>query len=148
MEGKNTDFKRPRIIVYALILTGITIGTIIAISMRSPIELDIIRDRNSLFRETGMGMIENVYTLKVINKDKSAHEYTLSAEGIEGMKLKLPKKQIYAESGAVVEVPVSIEVDPELLKQRTSEIFFKLDAINSDLGITEEARFLGPRLGR
>ena len=148
MEGNHTDFKRPRIIVYALILIGITIGTGIAISMRSPIELDIIRDRNSLFRETGMGMIENVYTLKVINKDKIAHEYTLSAEGLEDMKLKVSKKRIYAESGAVVEVPVSIEVDPETLKQRTTEIFFKLDAIDSDLSITEEARFLGPRTGR
>ncbi|MCK4707756.1 MAG: cytochrome c oxidase accessory protein CcoG, partial [Gammaproteobacteria bacterium] len=148
MEGKHTDFKRPRIIVYALILIGITIGTGIAISMRSPIELDIIRDRNSLFRETGMGMIENVYTLKVINKDIISHEYKLSIVGIEGMKLKMSKKYIYAESGSVVEIPVSIEVDPETLKQRTSEIFFKLEAIDDDLAVVEEARFLGPRPGR
>jgi len=148
MEGGHTDFKRPRILVYASILIAITIGTIVAISMRSPIELDIIRDRNSLFRETGMGLIENVYTLKVINKDKTAHEYSINAEGIQGMKLNLPEKQIYAESGEVVEVAMSIEIDPELLKQRTSEIFFKLDTLDGSLSTIQEARFLGPRQGR
>ncbi len=148
MEGKHTDFKRPRIIVYALILIAITVGTIIAISMRSPIELDIIRDRNSLFRETGMGLIENVYTLKVINKDQVAHEYRLLAEGIDGMKLNLPDNKIFAESGSVVEIPVTIEIDPELLQKRSSEVFFQLEAIDADLSVIEEARFLGPRRGR
>ena len=148
MQGKHTDFKRPRIIVYALILIGITIGTGIAISMRSPLELDIIRDRNSLFRETGMGMIENVYTLKLINKDIVAHEYLLSAEGLDGMTLNIQKKHIYAESGSVTEVPVSIEIDPETLNKRSSEIFFKLETIDGELSVVEEARFLGPRPGR
>lgn len=148
MEGGHTDFLRPRIIVYALILIGITIGTMVAIFNRSPIELDIIRDRNSLFRETGLGMIENVYTLKVINKDIIGHEYRISVEGLDGMKLNIQKKKIVAESGAVVEVPVSIEMDPDGLKKRTSEVFFKLEALDSDLVTVQEARFLGPMPGR
>ena len=112
----------------------------------SPIELDIIRDRNALFRETGMGMLENVYTLKVINKDIVGHEYRLSVEGIKDLKLNLAKQRIYANSGSVVEIPMSIEVDPANLKQRTTEIFFKLEAIDTNLSVTEEARFLGPRV--
>jgi len=148
LEGNHTDFLRPRIVLYALILIGISIGTGIAIYNRSPLELDIIRDRNSLFRETGLGMIENVYTLKVINKDISAHEYNLSVEGLEGMKLNIQKKQIFVESGDVLEVPVSIEVDPDTLEKRTSEVFFKLETLESDLEVIEEARFLGPRAGR
>jgi hypothetical protein len=43
-----------------------------------------------------------------------------------------------------MEVPVSIEVDPETLKKRTSQLFFELEAIDADLKVTEEARFLGP----
>jgi cytochrome c oxidase accessory protein FixG len=144
LQGQHTNFLRPRIILYALILISITIGTFVGIFNRNPLELDIIRDRNSLYRETGMGMIENVYTLKVINKDLSAHEYRLTAQGIEGLKLNISKPKIYVESGDVMEVPVSIEVDPETLKKRTSQLFFELEAIDADLKVTEEARFLGP----
>lgn len=144
MNGEQTNFMRPRILLYATILMAITVGTIIGIFNRSPIELDIIRDRNSLYRETGMGMIENVYTLKVINKDIVPHEYNLTAEGLPGLKLHISKERIFAESGAVVEIPVSIEVDPENLKQKTSTLHITLAAKNADLSITEEARFLGP----
>ncbi len=145
ISGKHTTVLRPRIIVYGLILLGITIGTAIAIMGRSPIDLDIIRDRNSLFRETGMGMIENVYTLKVINKDIIDHEYNLSVEGMSNIKLNVPKTVIFAKSGDVVEIPVSIEVDPEKLHKRTTDIFFKLASKDGSLSLVQEARFLGPK---
>ncbi len=148
MEGKQTHVLRPRIIVYALILIGIMVGTGIGIYNRSALELDVIRDRNSLFRETGMGMIENVYTLKVINKDIRAHEFSIEAEGLSDMKLNIPNKRVYAEPGSVVEVPLSVEVDPEKLEKRSSEIHFTIKALDSDLATTEEARFLGPGPGQ
>jgi len=146
LNGERTNAFRPRIVVYGLILLGITVGTIVAMMKLSPIEMDIIRDRNTLFRETGMGMVENVYILKVINKDIVGHEYRLSVEGIKDLKVNMAAKRIYADSGSVVEIPMSIEVDPENLKQRTTEIHFKLEAIETNLSVTEEARFLGPRV--
>ena len=33
-----------------------------------PMGLDILRDRNQLFRENSEGLIENTYTLKILNK--------------------------------------------------------------------------------
>lgn len=145
IDGKKTHILRPRIIVYALILLSVTVGSIAGIAVRSPIELDIIRDRNSLFRETDEGLIENVYTLKVINKDDKPHEYKVSATGIEDMKLFMNSSRIFADSGLVIEVPVRLVVDPEVLSQRSSEVVFHLEAIDADLKTDEEARFLGPR---
>jgi cytochrome c oxidase accessory protein FixG len=145
LQGTETNFLRPRILLYAAILAAITIGTGIGIANRSPIELDIIRDRNSLFRETGMGTIENVYTLKVINKDLVAHEYLLSADGLPELKLKMQRDQIKVESGGVLEVPISIEVNPDLLDKRTTEFTFRLETIEDpSIYIVEEARYLGP----
>ena len=43
---------------------------IIELFGRIPLEVDIIRDRNSLYRETNEGLIENVYTLKILNKSQ------------------------------------------------------------------------------
>lgn len=146
MEGKHTKVFRPRIIVYSLILLGITLATAYSIAIRSPIELDVIRDRNSLFRETDDGMIENIYTLKIINKDTSPHEYEITASGIEGLRLVASKNEIIANSGQVIDVPVRIIVDPFVLKSRSTEVEIHLNALDADLSTTEEARFLGPNI--
>ena len=149
LAGKQTHILRPRIIVYGLILMALTVGTIVAIINKPSLEMDVIRDRNSLFRETGMGMVENVYTIKIINKDEKPHEFELSAEGMPGIKLNTQQKRIYAEPGSVVEIPVSIEADPDKLTERSTPVFFRLQATDEpDLEATEEARFLGPVPGR
>ena len=146
LSGKTRHIFRPRIFVYGLILAVITIGAFASILGRSPIALDVIRDRNSLFRETNEGLIENVYILKVINMDQQTHEYSLSVTGITGLNLKMDAFDIVVKSGEVVELPVRVNIDPENLEERSSEISFHLDAIDGeDLSVTEEARFLGPR---
>jgi len=146
LTGKAGHIFRPRIFVYGIILAVITIGSFYAILDRTPIALDVIRDRNSLFRETNEGLIENVYILKVINMDKQEHEYSLSVTGIAGLNMEMDTVDIVVKSGEVVELPVRVNIDPEDLQQRSTEIRFHLDAIDEDdLSVTEEARFLGPR---
>ncbi len=146
IEGKKTHVLRPRIIVYSFILIAITIGTISSIAARSPIEIDIIRDRNMLFRETDEGFIENVYTIKVINKDIVPHKYSLTATGIDNMSLLMNRKEIVADSGLVIEVPIRLVVDPEAIKKRSTVVQFQLKALDADnLSVSEDARFLGPQ---
>ncbi len=145
LRGQHTHIFRPRVIVYALVLLGITAGAFYSILSRSPIAMDVIRDRNSLYRETNEGLIENVYIIKLLNMDKQDHTYTLAAEGIPELILKKDAEDIFVKSGDVVELPVRVQVDAYNLKQRSNEISFILNAIGHDeLSIVEEARFLGP----
>ena len=44
---------------------------ITSMATRTPIILDIIRDRNTLFRELPGDIVENTYTLKLINQNVS-----------------------------------------------------------------------------
>jgi cytochrome c oxidase accessory protein FixG len=146
LSGQATHIFRPRIFVYAAILALITIGSFYAILNRSPIALDVIRDRNTLFRETNDGLIENVYTLKVINMDKVPHEYSLSVTGVDGLNMQMDTVEIFANSGEVIELPVRVNIDPARLQERSTEINFHLNAVeDGSLSVTEEARFLGPR---
>lgn len=145
LEGGQTHIFRPRVVVYALILVAITIGTFYSILTRNPIALDVIRDRNSLYRETNDGLIENVYTLKLLNMDRQDHRYILTVEGIPDMVLKKDVEDIYVKTGEVVELPVRVQVDAYNLKDRSTEIGFTLQADGfDDLVVTEDARFLGP----
>ena len=146
LQGEHTHIMRPRMVVYALILIGITIGAFYSILSRSPIGMDVIRDRNSLYRETNEGLIENVYIIKLLNMDSQDHSYTLTAEGIPELVLKKDVTEIVVESGDVVELPVRVQVDAYNLKKRSNEITFTLKAIGFDeLSVVEEARFLGPK---
>jgi len=143
--GQPKHILRPRVIVYALILIGITVGAFYSILTRTPIAMDVIRDRNSLYRETNEGLIENVYIIKLLNMDKHDHSYTLSAEGIPDLILRKDSENIFVKSGEVIELPVRVQVNADNLIQRSNAISFTLKAAdNEDLTVVEEARFLGP----
>lgn len=143
--GKPTHLFRPRTIIYGVILLALLSGLGIAIFTRLPLELDVIRDRNTLYRELPDGLIENVYILKVINMDSVQHEYQLTVDGIENMKMKMKMKKIVVRSGEVIELPIVLQVSRVALSKRSSIVEFKLVAKEkSSLTVTEEARFLGP----
>jgi polyferredoxin len=126
-------------------LIGITVGAFYSILTRTPVGMDVIRDRNSLYRETNDGLIENVYNIKLLNMDKHDHSYTLTAEGIPELILRKDSAEIVVKSGEVVELPVRVQVNADNLKQRSNEIKFILKATGYDeLSVVEEARFLGP----
>jgi cytochrome c oxidase accessory protein FixG len=148
LQGKHTHIFRPRVVVYALILLAVTAGAFYSILTRIPIGMDIIRDRNSLYRETNEGLIENVYIIKVLNMDTQAHDYTLTVEGIPNLILKKDTANISVKSGEVFELPVRVQVDAYELKNRSNNISFTLDATGfSELTVTEGTRFLGPPVG-
>lgn len=145
LHGKKESFFRPRVTIYIVLLAVITTALLTSIAQRVPLGLDIIRDRNSLYRETDEGMIENVYTLKVMNMDLDSHRYSLAVGGIEGLRIARANKAIMVDSGAVLHYPIRIQVDPEKLKTASTELIFYLNAIDDDsLSVEEDGRFLGP----
>lgn len=145
MEGIKTKIIRPRIVIYFLLLFFITSALVYKMVVRIPLELDIIRDRNALYRETNEGLVENIYTLKVINMDKSAHQYKLNISGIEGLKVTKKMDRIFVPGGGVVDVPVSIQVDPVNLKRTAQPLEFRLiSTSNPEIQVKETGRFIGP----
>jgi cytochrome c oxidase accessory protein FixG len=145
VSGRPTRVFRPRIAVYAFLLVGITGAVVFGLTHRVPLDLDVIRDRNALYRETSDGMVENVYTLKVINMDNRSHRYHLSVAGILGMELLGAEQAVAVNSGEVVSLPVRVRVDPFALDRRSTAITFTLEAESAPrLRTVEEARFLGP----
>ena len=145
ISGIPTKILRPRIIIYFLLLVIISCALVYKMAVRIPLELDIIRDRNALYRETNEGLIENIYTLKVINMDDKAHQYSLNITGIDGMKVIQKTSKIIVKSGEVFELPLSIQVDPVNLNKTAQSLNFDLvSTTNPDLHVEETGRFIGP----
>ena len=143
--GKKQRILRPRVMVYAAILL-LLFGTLVTHMLsRVPLELDVIRDRNALYRETRDGLIENVYTLKILNMDSQTHRYLLTASGIDGMILVLDRPEIEVEAGTVRQLIARVQADEFNMESRSQSINFRLQAIDANhLTTVEEARFVGP----
>jgi cytochrome c oxidase accessory protein FixG len=144
LEHQKTRFFRPRTLIYGGLLTVLTIGFVVAVALRSPVSLDVIRDRNALYRLTGTGEVDNVYTVRILNKSEREQRFRLEARGASPLAL-LPNVAEYrVASGAVHSVPVRVRraaYDP--LGAET--IIFTLWSLDDPHVSTEtEARFLAP----
>jgi cytochrome c oxidase accessory protein FixG len=133
LAGGTTKIFRPKLIGYAFVLAIMSTLLVYDIATRVPLEVDIIRDRNSLDRETIEGLIENVYTLKVLNKSQVEQTYTVEVLGLEDAKY-LGDEKVTVEGGGVFTLPISIAVDPINLEEGTKTIYFKVTtSVNGEI---------------
>ncbi|MCB6184732.1 cytochrome c oxidase accessory protein CcoG [Leeia sp. TBRC 13508] len=134
---------RPRVILYTAILFVLVAAMIGTLAVRNPLKADVLRDRNTLVRETADGL-ENVYSLIIINTDEKDHQYNVSVDGIDGIKLasdtKLP---VAMASGSTLKFPVRVIADPEKAKPGTYDIHFKIEAVDTPtLSRVEKSTFI------
>ncbi|MGI9202471.1 MAG: FixG Ig-like domain-containing protein, partial [Woeseiaceae bacterium] len=147
LEHKSYRLIRPRTLVYTGILTILLATLVTTIALRKPVIMDVIRDRNALYRDVGRQGIENSYTIRVINKHNEDHEYELSVAGIEQMQIQTDTR-FSLDGESVMTLPVSVVV-PHELAGGGHVIEFRLDSTDgSDISIAEESRFRGPIEGR
>ena len=83
IDGAAPRVLRPRIVVYACVLSLLLAGFAYTVTHRAPVDLDVLRDRNTLYRELDDGRIENVFSVRIINKDQRAHAFRIARTCIE-----------------------------------------------------------------
>jgi cytochrome c oxidase accessory protein FixG len=143
LSGKKTNLVRPRLIGYAIALVAMFCVFAYAIANRSLVELDVLKDR-VLFRENEEGRIENVYTLKIMNKAQHSVTYVIEAKGLEGLVYE-GKREVTAEAGEVLSLPVELSIAPEKLPSSANEISFHIQAVDApDITTNADSRFIGP----
>lgn len=144
LDGNKTHVLRPRLIGYFIVLMAMFIAFSYTLFSRVPLEVDILRDRGQLYNEASSGKIENVYKLKLANKEQQDHQYRISVSGIEGMQL-ITDPVVSIRAGELLDYPIRIHVDPADLKQANHTIMITVEALdNSSIKISEENRFIGP----
>ena len=144
LEGEKTKIIRPRIVVYGVLLVFLFLGVVIGIATRSPVSVDVIRDRNSLYRETNNKMVENVYTLKIINKGLNHTYFSVSAIGLEKAEVLQEDRYISVSKGEVRSTVIRVRADPDTLKKRVSEFIFVVESDDLRYRLSKSARFIGP----
>lgn len=146
LKGTPTKFLRPRLVGYAIAVLVMVSLFVSVLVTRVPLKLDVIRDRDRLYYQTVEGYIENSYTLKVINMDQEAHQYSISFSGLEEAKL-VGTTVVTVVPGEVTELPIRIIIDPAFLSVTNNTIEFLVESVDDkELQAGSESRFIGPRI--
>jgi cytochrome c oxidase accessory protein FixG len=144
LEGKPTRIVRPRTLIYGALLLALIVGFGIAVAQRQLLVVDVLRDRNALFREAARDTIENVYTVRLVNKDAHAHTVRLQVRGLPDATIDSELPAYPVGAGEVVTIPVRIRAPvAKLSGGRDIEIV----ARSSDAAALESAtktRFIAP----
>jgi polyferredoxin len=78
---------RPRVLGYTTVLGLICTALLVALLLRSPFKVDVVRDRGTLGRVVDDGWVENVYRLQIMNATENSQTYIVTAEGLSGLLL-------------------------------------------------------------
>jgi cytochrome c oxidase accessory protein FixG len=144
LDGERRKLLRPRMIVYGTVLAALIVGFGVSLAHRNVVGIDVLRDRNALYRERADGLIENVYNVKILNKDGEAHAFTITAAGVAGMQAEYGSDTVTVGPGEVRSVPVRIRVPRgELRGGADIQLTIRTEG-DRVLEATGKARFLAP----
>ncbi|WP_137818851.1 cytochrome c oxidase accessory protein CcoG [Pseudomonas sp. 2FG] len=128
LQGGRTHLLRPRLIGYTLVLLVMIGAFALALAQRPMVSLDVTKDRG-LFRENSLGQIENIYTLKVINKTQQPQRYLLSLAETDKFQLQ-GKHELSLAAGEIVDIPVSVAMTSERAESTSQSIGFEVTNSN------------------
>jgi polyferredoxin len=129
-----------------VLLLALLIGFGTAVANRSTLIVDVIRDRNTLYRELPGGLVENVYTITFVNKTEVERSYEISARGIEGIELGLDVPlPIVSGPGEVRRVPLRLHAPGAAIPPGGAEVTLVVEALgDAPARIERDTRFIGP----
>jgi cytochrome c oxidase accessory protein FixG len=136
---------RPRVLGYGLVLAAIASVSSGSLLMRTPLKLDVIRDRGAMGREVEGGLVENVYRLQLMNTDGRAHLFRIQVHGLSSAAV-ADADTIALAAASARAVPVRVRADPHRARTGSNPIAFTVTALDDPAtAVTEKAVFIVPR---
>ncbi|QOQ77073.1 cytochrome c oxidase accessory protein CcoG [Pseudomonas poae] len=143
LQGGSTQLLRPRLIGYSAVLLVMIAALVVALVGRPMVSLDVTKDRG-MFRENSQGLIENIYSLKVINKTQQRQDYRLELVDAEGFQLQ-GKTEIRLAPGEISDVPVSVALLADKPASSSQTLRFKVTDVDEPwVYSAADSRFVAP----
>ena len=140
LSGNSTKVMRPKLIGYGSIMILMIALFFLQVVSVEPVGMSVLRDRNQLFKINSNGLVENTYTIKVINKTQQPQNYQLKVTGLSDVAW-YGKQTIQVAPGEVLNLPISLGIESDKLNSPVSTIQFILTDSNQ-FAIEVESRFI------
>jgi len=143
LQGGKTHLLRPRLIGYSAVLLVMMAALVVALVERPMVSLDVTKDRG-MFRENAQGQIENIYSLKVINKTQQRQDYRLELVDAHDFQLH-GKTEISLAPGEISDVPVSVALLADKPASSSQTLRFKVTDVDEPwVYSAADSRFVAP----
>ena len=135
---------RPRVLLYSAVLLALCIGLLVSLVTRTPLKVDVVRDRAALSRIVAGGKLENVYRLQIMNATESEQNYRIRARGLDGL-------EVGSESEFVVGpaesrwVPVRLQIPYGSASPGSHPVVIEIEATQGGAHVAEKSVFIVPR---
>ncbi|MEL7023987.1 MAG: cytochrome c oxidase accessory protein CcoG [Pseudomonadota bacterium] len=143
LEGKKTRIIRPRILIYTAVLGALVTLFLYSLINKPDVIVDVLRDRNTLYRDIGLRGIENTFLLHVINKTNQEQSYVLEVSGINGIAISTGTT-ISIPANTTSKWPVAVYAPHESVASGQTITFVLRDATDQSVLVREDSRFRGP----
>ncbi|SFD99109.1 cytochrome c oxidase accessory protein CcoG [Paracidovorax konjaci] len=135
---------RPRVLIYTAVLVALCVGMLASLMVRTPLKVDVVRDRAALSRIVAGGRLENVYRLQIMNATEAPQRYRISASGLDGVAVASePEVDIAAAQSRWVAVRLQIPYGSAPPGSHT--VAFDIEALEAGAHVREKSIFLVPR---
>ena len=143
LQGGKTHLLRPRLIGYSAVLLVMIAALVVALVERPMVSLDVTKDRG-MFRENAQGQIENIYSLKVINKTQQRQDYRLELVDADDFQLQ-GRTEISLAPGEISDVPVSVALLADKPASSSQTLRFKVTDVDEPwIYSAADSRFVAP----
>jgi cytochrome c oxidase accessory protein FixG len=131
---------RPRVLLYGLGLLGVAAVFVVSLSLRSGFAVDVIKDRASLARVAGDGVVENSYRLQISNGSEQARHFRVSVDGLSGLRIVTPA-DVVVDGARIRSLPLTLALAPESAQAgrgRAHPIAFEISALDDQAATRRE----------
>jgi polyferredoxin len=143
---------RPRTIGYFIVWAAIGLGLLTALSLRTPMSISVLHDRNPLYVLMRDGAVSNGYDVKILNMKPEPRTATLSVLGLEGATLAVEDRTNITPNSVTVELAPDQVISLRAYVQMpadsvpTSQARFAFGAVTAegDIKVQTEATFEVP----
>ena len=147
---------RPRVLIYAAVLSLLVVGLVASLWFRTPFRVDVVRDRGVMARLSDDGKLENVYRLQIMNGTETVQHYQLSVTGIKDLEVETEAanddqddeehiKTIKVKPAESRWVIVDLKIPDGTLESGSHKIMFEIESLETKDVVTEKSVFLVPR---
>lgn len=111
-----------RMAVYSVVLAGLIALFLTLVLTRPAVEAIFLRAPGALFQATGDGRIENLYTLKLVNKTMKDLPAELKLMNVPGSLRVMGRQDLVVPAGKLAQTSVLIELDQSTLTGAATKI--------------------------
>ena len=135
---------RPRVLIYGAILGALSFALAFSLAMRTPLKVDVVRDRAALSRIVAGGKLENVFRLQVMNATEKTQTYRIAAEGLPGLAV-ATETEVEVGPAESRWVAVRLQIPYGSAAPGSHPIHFLVGTRDGESHVSEKSVFLVPR---